>query len=121
MPTVAVFFLIGTAISIITILAGLFAGQNERGKILGLIGMTAGLGGIIGGLSIGLMVDRWGYPTMFLVLCLYYVALPVTAIFVKDKQIERVPEKNTPALGMKPNFRDTNKLYCDDGKNVVYG
>ena len=63
--TAAVWFLFGIEISVVNILAGLFAAENERGRVFGLLGLTMGLGAIIGGLSVGPMVDRWGYPTMF--------------------------------------------------------
>jgi MFS family permease len=88
--TAAVWFLAGIEITIINTLAGLFAAENERGRILGFLGLTMGLGAIIGGLSIGPIVDRWGYPTMFSVLALFSVILPTIAIFVKDKKIVQV-------------------------------
>ncbi|HEC62113.1 MAG TPA: MFS transporter [bacterium] len=89
--TAAVFFLFGVEIAVINILAGLFAGEKERGRVFGLLGLTMGLGAIIGGLSVGPIVDRWGYQTMFSVLCLFSVILPITGLLVKDKRIEEVP------------------------------
>ena len=88
--TAAVWFLGGMEITVINTLAGLIAEETERGRILGLFGLTSGLGGIIGGLSTGPIVDRWGYPTMFSALCLFPVVLLTTAIFIKDKKIEQV-------------------------------
>ena len=102
--TAAVWFLFGIEISVVNILAGLFAAENERGRVFGLLGLTMGLGAIIGGLSVGPMVDRWGYPTMFSVLCLFSVILPMTAIFVKDKKIEQVPNQTAPEHSEKPSF-----------------
>ena len=102
--TVAVWFLFGIEISVVNILAGLFAAENERGRVFGLLGLTMGLGAIIGGLSVGPMVDRWGYPTMFSVLCLFSLILPSTALFVKDKKIERVPNHAAPEPSEKPSF-----------------
>jgi MFS family permease len=102
--TAAVWFLGGIEISVVNILAGLFAAEYERGRIFGLIGLTFGLGAIVGGLSVGPIVDRWGYPTMFSVLAVFSVILPATAIFVKDKKIERVPNHTTPEYREKPSF-----------------
>jgi MFS family permease len=102
--TAAVWFLGGIEISVINILAGLFATENERGRVFGVLGLTRGLGAIVGGLSVGPIVDRWGYPTMFLVLCLFSVLLPSTAIFVKDKKIEQVPNHTAPEHREKPSL-----------------
>jgi MFS family permease len=102
--TAAVWLLGGTEITVINTLAGLFAEETERGRILGLLGLTMGLGGIIGGLSIGPIVDRWGYPTMFSALCLFPVVLLTTAIFVKDKKIEQIQNITVQEHGEKTRF-----------------
>ena len=102
--TATIWFLFGMAFASLNVLAGLFAAENERGKVFGLLGLTMGLGAIIGGLSVGPIVDRWGYPTMFSVLCLFSVILPTTAIFVKDKKIEQVPNQTAPEHSEKPSF-----------------
>jgi MFS family permease len=101
---VMVSFLFGIALTLINIIAGLFAAENERGKIFGLLGLTMGLGAIIGGLSVGPIVDRWGYPTMFSVLALFTVILPTSALFVKDKKIERASNHTAPEQSKKPSF-----------------
>jgi MFS family permease len=77
-------------------LAGLYAPQDRRGKIFGILGMSGGLGTFVGGLIVGPMVDRWGYPTMFTVLALFYLALPAGALFLEDKRIEQVPKASAP-------------------------
>jgi MFS family permease len=94
----------GIEISIINILAGLFAAENERGKVIGIIGLTIGLGNIIGGLSVGPMVDKWGYPTMFSVMSAFPAVLLISAIFVKDKKIEQVPKTTVTEDTEKPRF-----------------
>ena len=43
------FFLHGMAVTLISTMAGLFAGEAERGKVFGIIQMTASLGALIGG------------------------------------------------------------------------
>ena len=55
--TAAVWFLYGIATATISTLAGLFASKNERGKVLGIIGMNMSLGSIVGGLSLGPIAD----------------------------------------------------------------
>jgi MFS family permease len=59
--TVTTWFLAGLEISTVNILGGLFAGKDERGRVFGLLGISMPLGGILGGLSIGPIVDRWGF------------------------------------------------------------
>jgi MFS family permease len=97
-------FLFGIISTQINVLAGLFAAENERGRVFGLLGLTMALGAIIGGLSIGPIVDRWGFPTMFSVLALFTVVLPTLAIFVKDKKIDRVPNHTASEHSEKPSF-----------------
>jgi MFS family permease len=95
----------GMIITLVTVLAGLFAGEDERGKIFGIIGATMALGGIIGGLAVGPLVDRWGYRMMFAILSGFSVILPITALFLEDKAIESSEskkvstQKNTSKLG----------------------
>ncbi len=102
--TAVVWFLYGIAIATISTLAGLFTSKDERGKVLGFLGMSSGIGTIIGGLTIGPLVDRWGYQTMFLVLCLFSVLHPAICLFIKDKKIERyIPDA--------PSKRRSNSRY----------
>ena len=96
--------LFGIVLTQINVLTGLFAADNERGRVFGLLGLTMALGNIIGGLSIGPIVDRWGYPAMFSVLAFFTVILPTTAVFVEDKKVERVPNHTAPKHSEKPSF-----------------
>jgi MFS family permease len=102
--TAAVWFFFGLAFSAINIIAGLFAAENERGKVFGILGLTMGLGNIVGGMSVGPMVDRWGYRTMFSVMSAFSVLLLMSAIFVKDKKIEQVPNNSVKDHTEKPRF-----------------
>jgi MFS family permease len=64
--TAIVYFLIGMGSVTINILAGLFAGASERGKIFGILAINTSLGALIGGVISGRIVDDWGYPALFL-------------------------------------------------------
>jgi MFS family permease len=86
-------FIYGMSIALVNIIAGLFAGEDERGKIFGIIGSTMALGGIIGGLSVGPLVDRWGYRTMFMILSGFSIILPITALFLEEKVIQSSQSK----------------------------
>lgn len=85
--TSTVWFLGGISLTLIGILAGLFAEQMERGKVFGLLALTSGLGALIGGLTVGTIADKWGYPTMFFTLALFSGILPLVGSMLEDKPI----------------------------------
>lgn len=97
-------FLFGALIALISILTGLFAGKDERGRVLGIIGMTAALGAIIGGFCIGPIVDRWGYATMFTVVGLCFLVPPLVGIFLEDKKVKAVVKSAASKPKHKLNF-----------------
>lgn len=99
--TATAWFLAGMAITLVSILTGLLAEEDKRGKIFGIIQLTVGLGMLIGGLISGPVVDLWGYPTMFRVFALFSVILPLTAVFLKDRVVAaKIPtDKPSPAKG----------------------
>ncbi len=78
-------FLGGIGLSLINILAGLFAGKTERGKIFGILAVTGSLGALIGGAAAGPVVDKWGYAMMFMAASVYCFIWPLAAFFVEDK------------------------------------
>ena len=84
-------FLIGLGLALISILTGLFAGDDERGRIFGIIALTIGLGSIIGGLTLGPAADRWGYPAMLFFLALFYLLWPLLGLFLRDEPMAPRP------------------------------
>lgn len=78
----------GLGLALINILAGLSAGQTERGKIFGVLSLTSGLGAFVGGIATGFITDRWGYATMFSVMAALIVILPLAALFLTEKRVE---------------------------------
>jgi MFS family permease len=78
-------FVAGFVVTSLNILVGLFAPEGERGRIFGFVALAGGFGGLAGGLFSGPVVDRWGYPTLFTLLTLLYIAVPVAVLFLKDK------------------------------------
>jgi MFS family permease len=61
----------GVLLSQATVLVGLEAGPEERGTALGIVGMTNGLGGLVGGLGVGYIADRFGYRGVFTSLAVF--------------------------------------------------
>jgi MFS family permease len=103
--TVIVYFLIGIGAITINILAGLFAGESERGKIFGLLAVNTSLGAILGGVLSGRIVDHWGYPVFFLLASLCWILQAFGALFLQDKVLTetwretRSMQAETSALG----------------------
>lgn len=85
--TSIVWFIFGLAGTLITILAGLFAGKNERGRVFGILALTGALGAAIGGLATGSIAQRWGYPTLFTTLAIFACMFPLSASFLADKPV----------------------------------
>ncbi len=83
--TALLWFLAGIVITTATILTGLFVEGSERGRVFGIIGLAAPLGGIVGGFASGAIVDHWGYPALFTVDALLYLLLPIFGLLLTDK------------------------------------
>ena len=96
--TAVLWFVAGIILVMVNILAGLFAEEGERGRIFGIIGLSIPLGGVLGGLASGPIVDRWGFPTLFTLSALLYMVVPITGLLLKDKVVAR-PQRDalTPA------------------------
>jgi MFS family permease len=95
----------GMGIALINILAGLFAGETERGRVFGILGFASTLGGLIGGFGSGPIVDRWGFPALLQILAMWSVLFPLVALFAADKVVVRprpaafTPTPEGPRLG----------------------
>jgi MFS family permease len=93
------YFWAGMSITLINILAGLFAEESARGRVFGILALNSGLGSLIGGLTMGPIADRWGYPTMFAVLSLFGLLWPAIGFLLKDAGTVRAEGKNAAAAG----------------------
>ncbi len=84
----------GVGTSLVGIVAGLGAGPGERGRVFGILGMASSVGAMVGGLSMGAIVDRWGFTTLFSVAAGVLVLWPLFGLLVAD--VKRAP--STPLL-----------------------
>lgn len=61
-----VFYLVGGVIlNLSTVLTGLAAPEKERGTAFGILGMTNGLGSLVGGFGAGWLAERFGFSGLF--------------------------------------------------------
>lgn len=81
LPFVAIsgglYFTGGILLSQTAVLTGLAAPEQERGTAFGILGMTNGLGSLVGGFGAGWLADRFGFSALFegaAVVCLLMVA-----------------------------------------------
>jgi hypothetical protein len=44
---------------------------------------------LIGGATAGLLVDRWGFPFMFLAVSIFCLLWPLATLFVEDKTVSK--------------------------------
>ncbi len=101
--TAVLWFAGGLQLALISILAGMSAGANERGKIFGILAATSGLGAVIGAFAIGWLVDHWGYATMFRTLAIFTCLLPIAALPLEDKdsnptEVSNASKQKSPSL-----------------------
>jgi MFS family permease len=91
------YFWAGISITLVSILAGLLAEKNARGKVFGILALNSGLGSLIGGLAMGPIADQWGYQAMFLVLSMFGLLWPVIGLFLKDGLVAQAEDADTEA------------------------
>jgi MFS family permease len=84
--TALAWFTGGMGLALISVLAGLLAGEDERGRVFGILSLTGALGLLIGGLATGPTAERWGYPTMFALLSALFILWPLAVLVMEEKR-----------------------------------
>jgi len=85
-------FLGGMALTLLSILAGLFAEPSQRGRVFGLLSLTGGLGALFG-LWAGAVADWQGYRAIFTVAALVSICNPLVGLLLEDKVVARDERK----------------------------
>jgi len=99
------FFCAGLVMALISITAGLCAEGSERGKVFGILALTAELGAILGGGLAGPIANRWGYATMYAVLSLIGILGPLAGLLWTERRAatsrstETAPARKEAGLG----------------------
>ncbi len=95
--TAVIWFISGLGLLLTGILIGLSTGEHDRGKIIGILSLTCGIGALVGCLGTGWLVNRWGFTTTFRVLPIFLAVWPVTALLLEETKI------NQPGLELTTN------------------
>jgi MFS family permease len=85
--TALVWLCFGLAAPLSNTLIGLRASGAQRGRVFGIMGMTQGLGTLIGGATMGPAADRWTYRGMFLLATLIGALFLLVSLFIRDVQV----------------------------------
>lgn len=94
------FFCAGLILALITIAAGLCTEEDGRGKVFGILALTAELGAVLGGGLAGPIAGRWGYSSMYTVLSLIGILGPLAGLLWEDRTVATAPSTET-ALAKK--------------------
>jgi MFS family permease len=91
-------FLGGIALTMLSILAGLFAGPLERGRVFGILSLTGSLGALLS-MGAGVIVDWQGYRAMFTAAALVSICNPLAGLLLEDKTVVRSERKDASSAG----------------------
>jgi predicted MFS family arabinose efflux permease len=72
---------------------GLAAPEEDRGTAFGILGMTNGLGGLLGGLSMGYIADHLGYVGVFSILAGFSLLIMVGGLLSPTSPSVLVPQE----------------------------
>jgi MFS family permease len=91
-------FLGGIALTMLSILAGLFAEPSERGRVFGILSLTGSLGALFS-MGAGAIADWQGYRAMFTAAALVSICNPLVGLLLKDKTVARDEQKGASSGG----------------------
>lgn len=100
----------GIAIAMTNILTGLSAAAGERGKVFGWTKFFNGIGGLLAGAIGGPVAERWGWPTLFVIMAVSIALMLTIATLIRDQPTPReatqtqvgnsVPSKGLQSVGL---------------------
>jgi MFS family permease len=86
--TTGLWFAGGIIVTMVNILAGLFAEETERGRVFGILGLAIPLGGLLSGFASGYIADTWGYAALFSSFAVVYLGVPLLALGLQDTALD---------------------------------
>ncbi len=97
-------FLFGIGTTMVNILTGLYADEHQRGRIFGVVSAALAVSQVISGTITGPLVDRWGFPILFMLCAGLYGLLVLVALLLEDKKRSQIRHTtqvaSTPALSL---------------------
>jgi MFS family permease len=96
--TSIVWFSGGLDLGLISIFTGLYATENSRGKSFTLMALAGPLGALVGGTTIGQLIEWQGYGLLFSALGIFWAILPILGILVLQDTKESVPAASAPKI-----------------------
>lgn len=91
------YFCLSIGFTMVINLVGLSAGETERGKVFGVLGITGPIGGVIAGMVSGVIANRWGFPSLFMTAALVWGLALLIALLVEGKTVR--PANSSSASG----------------------
>jgi MFS family permease len=91
-------FLGGINLTLLSILAGLFAEPSQRGRVYGILSLTGSLGALLS-MGSGVIVDRRGFRAMFTVAALVSLCNPLIGLLLEDKVVVPSEQKDASPAG----------------------
>jgi MFS family permease len=91
-------FLGGIALTMLSILAGLFAEPSERGRVFGILSLTGSLGALLS-MGAGVIVDWQGYRAMYTAAALVSLCNPLVGLLLEDKTVAPSERKVASSVG----------------------
>lgn len=106
------FFGAGLIMALVSIGAGLSAEESKRGKVFGLLALTAQLGALLGCGVAGPLADKCGYPCMYAVLSFIGLLGPLAGMLWEEQSSPAAQDRTaTPARDGAPLGRSFYLLF----------
>lgn len=109
--SVLLWFFAGIVVTMVNILAGMSAGEHERGRVFGVINVASPLGALLGGLVAGRIVDQFGFPTLLTLCALVYLLIPLSGLLLKEAIVISEERKRTGPLSTGTLFSNRTFLF----------
>lgn len=117
--TMLCWFVSGVGISLTNILAGMYAGENERGRVFGVLGLAGGAAQIAAGMVSGTIMDAGGFSALLGTAAVLQLISTLTALLLEDRKTERQARPTAQAARPAPNHAVMGLTIASILANVV--
>ena len=112
--TMISWFIGGMTNATINILTAMHANPQARGRIFGIMATTLALGQVIGGFASGVIVEHWGYTTLFTVVAIAWLIPILCGLALDDHMLSYTNKERT-----SPAARVNGSLWLLVGANIL--